>query len=302
MEPKNARHMRWHKEGIRTNPDVMVHPYDGEAWKHFDLIRPDFATEPRNIWVAIARDGFNPFVFGAPYSCWPVFVIPLNLPPALCMKEENILLSLVIPGPKNPGTNLNVFMQPLVDEFKEAWARVLTYDSLTKRNFNMRATYHSSIQDYPAMGMFTCWSTHGSLACIVCKSDVDTTWLPNGHKFSWFDCHRRFLPFGHPFRDQKNAFRKGVVVHDMPPHRFTGEEGLAYVNEVKTTSFDCYGTTHHWTGISSWWELPYFPQLLYPHNIDVMHTEKMLLRLYLIQYLIFLTRPWIMLRLALTKH
>jgi hypothetical protein len=88
----------------------------------------------------------------------------------------------------------------------------------------------------------------------------------------------------------------------MPPHRFTGEEVLAYMNEVKATSFDGYGTTHHWTNISNWWELPYFPQLLYPHNIDVMHIEKMLLRLYLIQYLIFLTRPWIMLRLALTKH
>jgi hypothetical protein len=149
MEPKNAKHVRWHKEGTRANPNVVVHPSDGEAWKHFSLIRPDFALEPRNVRVAIATDGFNPFVFGAPYSCWPVFVVPLNLPPALCMKEENIILSLVIPGPKNPSTNLNVFMQWLVDEFKKAWAGVLTYDSLTKKIFNMKATYHSSIHDYP---------------------------------------------------------------------------------------------------------------------------------------------------------
>jgi hypothetical protein len=38
---KNARHMRWHKEGTRANPDAMVHPFDDEAWKHFNLIRPD---------------------------------------------------------------------------------------------------------------------------------------------------------------------------------------------------------------------------------------------------------------------
>jgi hypothetical protein len=31
MEPKNARHMRWHKEGTRANLDVMVHPSNGEA-------------------------------------------------------------------------------------------------------------------------------------------------------------------------------------------------------------------------------------------------------------------------------
>jgi hypothetical protein len=90
----------------------------------------------------------------------------------------------VIPRPKNHGVNLNVFMQPLVGEFKEAWARVLTYDSLSKKIFSMRVAYHDSFHDYPAMGMFICWSTHGGLACIVCKSDIDTTWLPNGHKFN----------------------------------------------------------------------------------------------------------------------
>jgi hypothetical protein len=96
MEQKNARHMRWHKEGTHANVDVMVHSSDGESWKHFNLIRPDFALELRNVRVAIATDGFNPFVFGAPYSCWPVLVIPLNLSLALCMKKENILVSLVL--------------------------------------------------------------------------------------------------------------------------------------------------------------------------------------------------------------
>jgi hypothetical protein len=96
MEQKNARHMRWHKESTHANVDVMVHSSDGESWKHNNLIRLDFALEPRNIQVAIATDGFNPFVFGAPCSCWPVFVIPLNMFPALCMKEKNILLSLVL--------------------------------------------------------------------------------------------------------------------------------------------------------------------------------------------------------------
>jgi hypothetical protein len=62
----------------------------------------------------------------------------------------------VIPGPKNPSVNLNVFMELLVDEFKKAWAGVLTYDSFSKKNFSMRAAYHDSIHDYPGMGMFTC--------------------------------------------------------------------------------------------------------------------------------------------------
>ena len=40
MEPKTAKHMRWHKEGKRANPSVMVHPSDAEAWTHFSAAHP----------------------------------------------------------------------------------------------------------------------------------------------------------------------------------------------------------------------------------------------------------------------
>jgi hypothetical protein len=181
MKAKTTKHICWHKTGTRANPNVMVHPSDGDAWKHFSTEFPDFAMEARIVRVAIATDGFNPFRFGASqYSCWPMFVIPINLPPAFCMKEENIFLSLVVPGHKNPGKNLNVFMRPLVDELNEAWPGVVTYDSFSKNNFKMRVSYHTSIHDYPALSMFSGWYTHGRLACIECMADVDSTWLPKG--------------------------------------------------------------------------------------------------------------------------
>jgi hypothetical protein len=154
------------------------------------------------------------------------------------MKEENIFLSLVAPGPQNPGKNLNVFMWPLVDELNEAWAGMVTYDSFSKKNFKMRVSYHTSIHDYDVLGMFSGWSTHGQLACVECMADVDSTWLAKGQKHSWVDCHRRFLPPDHDFRNQKNAFKKGVVVHDMPPHQLSGEEVLAYMNQAKAKSFE----------------------------------------------------------------
>ena len=75
--------MTWHKNGPRYNPDKMVHPSDGESWKHFDDIHHEKALEARNVRVALATDGFNPYgMMAAPYTYWPVFVIPLNLPPA----------------------------------------------------------------------------------------------------------------------------------------------------------------------------------------------------------------------------
>jgi hypothetical protein len=37
--------MRWHKEGVRENDQVMVHPPDSEAWKALDEFDPDFTKE-----------------------------------------------------------------------------------------------------------------------------------------------------------------------------------------------------------------------------------------------------------------
>jgi hypothetical protein len=37
---KTAGHMRWHKEGVRENDPVMVHPSDSEAWKALDDFDP----------------------------------------------------------------------------------------------------------------------------------------------------------------------------------------------------------------------------------------------------------------------
>ena len=80
--------MTWHKTGKRTKLDadgnvMMVHTSDGEAWKRFDALHKEKTADPRHPRVAVSRDGFS--VFGqmaAPYSCWPVFVIPLNPPRA----------------------------------------------------------------------------------------------------------------------------------------------------------------------------------------------------------------------------
>ena len=82
MTEESAKQMAWHKKGVRYNPDKMVHPSDGASWTHFDGIHHEKARETRNVHVALATDGFNPYgMVAASYSCWPVFVIPMYLPP-----------------------------------------------------------------------------------------------------------------------------------------------------------------------------------------------------------------------------
>ena len=39
----------------------MVHPADAEAWKYFDGRHSEKAGESRNVRVALAIDGFNPY-------------------------------------------------------------------------------------------------------------------------------------------------------------------------------------------------------------------------------------------------
>jgi hypothetical protein len=77
----------WHKNGKRYNPDKMVHASDGEAWKHFDAIHREKAEEARNVRVTLGTDEFNPYGMSvAPYTCWLMFVIPINLSPVYAFK------------------------------------------------------------------------------------------------------------------------------------------------------------------------------------------------------------------------
>jgi hypothetical protein len=81
--------MTWHKKGKRYNVDKLLHSSNGEAWTRFDDIHREKADEARNVHVALATDGFNPYgIMVAPYTCCPVFVIPLNLPLAYAFKDR----------------------------------------------------------------------------------------------------------------------------------------------------------------------------------------------------------------------
>jgi hypothetical protein len=101
---RTAIHMRWHKDGERENKEVMVHPSYSNAWKALDNFDPEFARDVRNVRIGLKTDSFTPFGDNATsYSCWPVFAVPYNLPPSLCMMYEFMFLCLVVPGSDHLG-------------------------------------------------------------------------------------------------------------------------------------------------------------------------------------------------------
>ncbi|XP_074323883.1 uncharacterized protein LOC141660798 [Apium graveolens] len=105
--------------------------------------------------------------------------------------------------------------------------------------------------------------------------------LQKGQKPCWFDCHRRFLPENHPFRRNRENFRKGKVENDRPVPRLSGTEMRAHVMRLPVVPFgnndkkiSGFGESHNWVRTSIFWELPYWSTNLIRHNLDVMHVEK----------------------------
>ncbi|WMV40449.1 hypothetical protein MTR67_033834 [Solanum verrucosum] len=283
MSSKTSPLMRWHHEN-KANDGIMRHPVDSKAWKKFDELHQSFAMEPRNVRLGLASDGFQPFGCSrTPYSIWPVVLIPYNLPPLLCMKQENFILSMLIPGPGSPGDAIDVYLQPLIDELKELWETgVCTFDASIKRNFTLHAALLWTINDFPAYGNLSGWSTKGKLACPCCNRETFSKRLTNGKKQCYMG-HRRFLPLNHKWRNDKKSF-DGTAEWGLPPNTLSGEDtldqvadldGLPLTNDQKKkikVSHDSRGD--NWNKKSIFFDLPYWKTLLLRHNLDVMHIEK----------------------------
>ena len=70
----------------------------------------------------MAVDGFNPFgSLSSTHSVWPLVLVRYNLIPWLYMKRIFCLLSLLISGPKQPGNDIDVYLEPLINELKLTW-------------------------------------------------------------------------------------------------------------------------------------------------------------------------------------
>ncbi|WCJ39870.1 hypothetical protein M5689_020822 [Euphorbia peplus] len=282
MSSKTAEDMTWH-HNQRVKDKILRHPADSDLWISFDESNPEFAKDPRNVRLGLASDGMNPFGnLSVSHSTWPVIVTIYNLPPWLCMKEPYCLLSLLIPGPKSPGNDIDVYLQPLVEELQELWYYGAdTYDAARKENFCMRAALLWTINDFPAYAYLSGWSTKGAMACPPCNKDTPSIRLKHGRKFAYMSA-RRFLPINHPWRKIKRWFN-GQVEKRCAPEVLSGEDVLVQLSALKPTTFGKFKTKKrrhkddtglNWRKQAIFFKLPYWKKNLLCHNIDVMHTEK----------------------------
>ncbi|GLT42189.1 hypothetical protein SLA2020_162040 [Shorea laevis] len=282
MSTKTASDMRWHDEQ-RPKDGVIRHPADSDAWKSFDLSHPAFSKEPRNVRLGLATDGVNPFGnMSVSHSTWPVIIVVYNLPPWMCMKQPFCMLSLLIHGPKAPGNDIDVYLQPLIEELRELWYDgVDTYDASKKENFRMHAALLWTINDFPAYAVLSGWSTKGALACPSCNRETPSYRLKHGHKFCYMGA-RRFLHSNHKWRKNKAHFNGKVEKRAAPPV-LSGDDVLNQLKKLPKVTFGkgvkrkrnyVKKETLNCRKSSIFFRLPYWRGNFLRHNLDVMHIEK----------------------------
>jgi len=190
-------------------------------------------------------------------------------------------MSLLIPGPKSLGKDFDVFLEPLIEELLQLWSGIMTYDASSRTKFNLHAAVLWSINDYPALGTLSGQTTKGYYACVHCNKNPLSRRLKN--KLAYIG-HRHYLPKDHDWRKHKTKF-DGNTEEQEAPRNFTAEEVaelLQRVSHVQPGVQDTglkrkegdKGERVIYNRKAGWWKLPYWKNLLLPHNLDVMHIEK----------------------------
>jgi hypothetical protein len=227
---KISKEEQWHKLKRKEVENELSHLADGEAWKDFDRKHNWFEEDPRNIRLGLATDGFNPFgKMSSSYSMWPVFAIPYNFPPWVCMESSNFMMCLLIPGWEEcSGIDFDVFLEPLADELQELWLGVSMFDSLRRKYFDLHVAVIWCIHDYPALSMMSGIVTGGHYACV--HSDKDPCSRRIRNKICYVG-HRRWLPHDHPWRKKRDY--DGQIENREKLQEFSRNELIQQLERVK---------------------------------------------------------------------
>ena len=145
-------------------------------------------------------------------------------------EKELFLLSLLILDPKQPGNDIDVYLEPLVNELKltwDEWAR--TCNAHSRSFFNMEAILMWVIHDFPTYGNMAGCTTKGFFTCLICGRNTYSNYLKCSRKCMYMG-HRKYPPLNHKHRSQKRPFN-GKSEHLIAPtivqvsNIFTEREG-----------------------------------------------------------------------------
>ena len=154
-DPNRARLLSTYRESFTGNQQNTTDRaglrdvFDGDLYQSYHLNQLGLFRDNRDIALHMSLDGVQ-VVNMRHHEVTPVILINLNLPPEERYKVENILASMVIPGPKKPN-DLDSFLRPLVEELKGLDHGAEAFDANTGQTFTLRAWVTMVTGDGPAI-------------------------------------------------------------------------------------------------------------------------------------------------------
>ena len=85
-----------------------------------------------------------------------------------------MMLTILVSVPHEPGNNIDIFLQPLIDDLKKLWeeGEPNVYDAYTKSFFNLKAVLMWMINDFPAYRNLSGCVNKGYMGYPLCGYDT----------------------------------------------------------------------------------------------------------------------------------
>ena len=117
--------------------------------------------------------------------------------PNMVVSEEKVLLlTIFISSPKQPGIDIDVLLEPLMQEMERLWRHgEPMYDAFRKEDFICRAKIFVTTNDYPTLFALS-GQIKGKTGCLVCLDGTTWVFLDASKKIVYLR-NRRFLKISH---------------------------------------------------------------------------------------------------------
>jgi hypothetical protein len=93
------------------------------------------------------------------------------------------MLSILIQGPKQAGTDIDVFLEPLIEDMAKLWNEgVRMWDQYQQEYFILYAIIFVCIHDAPECFTLSGQTKGKSDACLVCVDGTASLYIPSSRK------------------------------------------------------------------------------------------------------------------------
>jgi hypothetical protein len=165
------------------------------------------------------------------HSTWPVIHVMYNISTWLCYKRKYFMLSILIQGPKQAHIDIDVFLEPLMEDMAKLWKEgAPMWDQYQQEYFMLKAIIFVFIHDAPG-GFTVSGQIKGKSGCPICMDETASVYLPSSKKLV-FMRQQRFLERKHKYRKMKRHFNN-TVEKDSAPKRYTGKLLFEMVKNIQ---------------------------------------------------------------------